>query len=179
VALRDQGAEIFTVALDAATPEILSARGVKPWTARIPGEVLADLEWASEIFGPERFGAHLICGMGEAEREILALVQRICDMGGHNHIFAFFPERGSLMEDWAPVPRDQWRRVQLARFIIDYAGGRIEDMGFDEKGRVIDFGIPIRAMSWPGLDQLRQAFPDLGLSRQDRPGSLSLQPALR
>ena len=61
-------------------------------------------------------------------------------MGGHNHIFAFFPERGSLMEDWGPVPRDQWRRVQLGRFIIDYVGGRVEDMRFNAAGQVVDFG---------------------------------------
>lgn len=143
VALRDAGAEIFTVALDAVTPEIFDrtrGKGVdsphkwdKYWQA---------IGWAAEVFGRERFGAHLICGMGETEREILELVQRIRDMGGHNHMFAFFPERGSLMEDWEPAPRDQWRRVQLGRFIIDYAGGRIEHMQFDKQGRVVDFGLP-------------------------------------
>ncbi len=57
-------------------------------------------------------------------------------------MFAFFPERGSLMEDWPPVDRGQWRRVQLARYLIDYAGGRFEDMAFDSDGRVTDFGVP-------------------------------------
>jgi biotin synthase-related radical SAM superfamily protein len=47
--------------------------------------------------------------MGETEPEILEVAQKIRDMGGHNHMFAFFPERGSLMEDREPVPRDQWR----------------------------------------------------------------------
>ena len=142
IALRDAGADIFTVALDAVTPAIFDrtrGKGVdsphkwdKYWQA---------IEWAAEIFGPEKFGAHLICGMGETEQEILAVAQKIADMGGHNHMFAFFPERGSLMEDWDPVPRDQWRRVQLARFIIDYAGGHIDRMGFDADGRVVDFGV--------------------------------------
>ncbi|PZP53790.1 MAG: radical SAM protein [Azospira oryzae] len=143
IRLKAMGADIFTVALDAVTPEIFErtrGRGVdsphkweKYWQA---------IEWAAEVFGPEKFGAHLICGMGETEREILTVAQRIKDMGGHNHMFAFFPERGSLMEDWPPVDRAQWRRVQLARFIIDYAGGRIDDMQFDEAGRVVDFGLP-------------------------------------
>ncbi|MHB1585741.1 MAG: radical SAM protein [Acidiferrobacteraceae bacterium] len=142
VALRDAGADIFTVALDAVTPEIFDrtrGKGVdsphkwdKYWQA---------IEWAAEIFGPEKFGAHLICGMGETEQEILQVAQRITDLGGHNHMFAFFPERGSLMEDWDPVPRDQWRRVQLGRFIIDYADGHVDRMGFDETGRVVDFGV--------------------------------------
>ncbi len=72
VRMRDLGADIFTVALDAVTPEIFDrtrGRGVdsphnwdKYWRA---------LEWAAEIYGPEKFGAHLICGMGETEQEIL------------------------------------------------------------------------------------------------------------
>jgi biotin synthase-related radical SAM superfamily protein len=37
--------------------------------------------------------------MGESELEILDAAQRIHDMGGHNHMFAFSPERASLMED--------------------------------------------------------------------------------
>ena len=80
--------------------------------------------------------------MGETEREILEVAQKIRDLGGHNHMFAFFPERGSLMEDWPPVDRGQWRRVQLARYIIDYAGGNFRDMRFDEEGHVVDFGVP-------------------------------------
>jgi biotin synthase-related radical SAM superfamily protein len=141
--LKAMGADIFTVALDAVTPAIFDrtrGKGVdsphkweKYWQA---------IEWAAEVFGPEKFGAHLICGLGETEREILEVAQRIKDLGGHNHMFAFFPERGSLMEDWPPVDRAQWRRVQLARFIIDYAGGRVDAMLFDEAGRVIDFGLP-------------------------------------
>ena len=60
--------------------------------------------------------------MGGTEQEILEAAQKIRDMGGHIHMFVFFPERGSLMEDREPVPRDQWRRVQLAHFLIDHAG---------------------------------------------------------
>jgi biotin synthase len=143
VRLRDMGAEIFTVALDAVTPEIFDrtrGRGVdsphkfdKYWQA---------IEWAAEVFGPEKFGAHLICGMGESEREILEVAQAIRDLGGHNHMFAFYPERGSMMEDWPPVDRGQWRRVQLARHIIDYGGGHASRMRFDAEGRVIDYGLP-------------------------------------
>ena len=40
------------------------------------------------------------------------------------------------------TPRDQWRRVQLARYLIDYRGVRVEHMKFDGEGRVADFGLP-------------------------------------
>lgn len=143
VRLRAMGADIFTVALDAVTPEIFErTRGKGVESPHKFAKYWQAIEWAAEVFGPEKFGAHLICGMGETEREILEVCQRIKDLGGHNHMFAFFPERGSLMEDWPAADRGQWRRVQLARFIIDYAGGRFGEMRFDEAGRVVDFGLP-------------------------------------
>jgi biotin synthase len=142
VRMRDMGAEIFTVALDAVTPAIFDRTRGKGVDSPHKYERYWDaIGWAAEVFGPERFGAHLICGMGETEREILEVCQRVKDMGGHNHMFAFFPERGSLMEDWPAVDRGQWRRVQLARFIVDFCNGRVEDMRFDAVGRVVDFGI--------------------------------------
>lgn len=143
VRLRDLGAGIFTVALDAVTPGIFErTRGKGVDSPHSYERYWRTLEWAAGIFGPEKFGAHLICGLGETEREILEVAQRIRDMGGHNHMFAFFPERGSLMEDWPAADRGQWRRVQLARYLIDYRGCRFEDMAFDDSGRVADFGVP-------------------------------------
>ncbi|MBV1701845.1 MAG: radical SAM protein [Hyphomicrobiales bacterium] len=140
--LKDMGADIFTVALDAATPEIFDAtrgKGVNsPHSWRKYWEILED---ARDIFGPQKFGAHIIVGMGETEYDSLSLIQRIVDMGGHSHMFCFFPEKGSLMDHLPATPRDQWRRVQLGRYLIDYAGGRVEQMRFDEQGRVIDFGM--------------------------------------
>jgi biotin synthase len=141
--LKDLGADIFTVALDAATPEIFDrtrGKGVSsPHTWKKYWEIL---EHARDIFGPEKFGAHIIVGMGETEYDVLTLVQRLVDMGGHSHMFCFFPEKGSLMDHLPATPRDQWRRVQLARYLIDYRGVRVEKMRFDEAGRVIDYGIP-------------------------------------
>ena len=141
--LRDLGADIFTVALDAATPEIFDrtrGRGVQsPHAWKKYWQILMA---AREIFGPQKFGAHIIAGMGETEHEVLLLVQQLVDLGGHSHMFCFFPEKGSLMDHLPATPRDQWRRVQLGRYLIDYRGVRVEQMGFDGEGRVTDFGIP-------------------------------------
>jgi biotin synthase len=140
--LHELGADIFTVALDAATPEIFDrtrGKGVQsPHSWKKYWEILMD---AREIFGPQKFGAHIIVGMGETESDVLALVQRLVDLGGHSHLFCFFPEKGSLMDHLPATPRDQWRRVQLARYLIDYRGVRVENMRFDELGRVVDFGL--------------------------------------
>ena len=140
--LKDLGADIFTVALDAATPEIFErtrGKGVQsPHSWAKYWEILME---ARDIFGPQKFGAHIIVGMGETEYDVLALVQKLVDLGGHSHMFCFFPEKGSLMDHLPATPRDQWRRVQLARYLIDYKGGRVEKMRFDEHGRVVDYGV--------------------------------------
>ena len=142
VRLKKLGADIFTVALDAVTPAIFErTRGKGVDSPHRYEKYWQSIEEAAEVFGPEKFGAHLICGMGETEFEILSVAQKIRDLGGHNHMFAFFPERGSLMEDWPAVDRGQWRRVQLARYLIDYRGVRVEAMAFDDSGRVTGFGV--------------------------------------
>jgi len=141
--LHQLGADIFTVALDAATPEIFDrtrGKGVQsPHTWTKYWEILMD---ARDIFGPQKFGAHIIIGMGETEQQALRLVQRLVDLGGHSHMFCFFPEKGSLMDHLPATPRNQWRRVQLGRYLIDYRGVRVEQMAFDGEGRVVDFGVP-------------------------------------
>ncbi|EEW25323.1 radical SAM protein [Rhodobacter ferrooxidans] len=146
--LRDMGSDIFTVALDAATPEIFDrtrGKGVQsPHTWAKYWEILMD---ARDVFGPQKFGAHLIVGMGESERDTLEVVQNLVDLGGHSHLFCFFPEKGSLMDHLPATPRDQWRRVQLARYLLDYCGVRLDQMRFDDQGRVTDFGLPASELS--------------------------------
>ena len=142
VRLKDLGADIFTVALDAATPEIFDrTRGKGVQSPHKWSKYWEILMHARDVFGAQKFGAHIIVGMGETEHDVLGLVQKLVDLGGHSHMFCFFPEKGSLMDHLPATPRDQWRRVQLARYLIDYAGVRVEQMRFDEMGRVIDYGV--------------------------------------
>ena len=135
------------------------------------------LHAAAEIFGPERFGAHLIVGMGESDHDVLTQVQQIRDLGGHSHMFAFFPERGSLMDHLPPVPRPQWRRVQLARYLIDYRNHRLEWMRFDAAGTLIDFGLPQDEID--AVIDAGTAFRTSGLSRQGSRRCFCLRSALR
>ncbi len=145
---KDLGADIFTVALDAATPEVFDktrGKGVQsPHKWSKYWEIMLE---ARDIFGPQKFGAHIIVGMGETEYEVLNLVQELVDLGGHSHMFCFFPEEGSLMDHLPATPRDQWRRVQLARYLIDYRGVRVDQMTFDDAGRVKTYGIPDAELS--------------------------------
>jgi biotin synthase len=137
------GSDIFTVALDAASPAIFDrTRGKGVQSPHSWATYWEAIEMARDIFGPSRFGAHLIVGMGETEAEMMEVIQTLVDMGGHSHMFCFYPEKGSLMDHLPATPRDQWRRVQLARYLVDYCGVRVDQMRFDDEGKIADFGLP-------------------------------------
>jgi biotin synthase-related radical SAM superfamily protein len=170
------GAETFTVALDACTPEIFErtrGRGVQsPHSWAKYWEIF---HAARDVFGPGRIGMHLIVGLGETDRDVLALCQQLLDLGGHSHLFCFFPERGTLMDHLPAPPRARWRRLQLARWLIEYDGHRLDACEFDAAGRLVDLGVacerleaaiasgvPFRTSGCPGRER-----PDV--SACDRP----------
>jgi biotin synthase len=50
------------------------------------------------------------------------------------------------MEGQSPPPLNQYRRIQLARWIINENLGSAKQMKFDGNGRLIDFGMDINSL---------------------------------
>ncbi|MBQ03630.1 radical SAM protein [Candidatus Bathyarchaeota archaeon] len=147
VDLKEAGADMVGIAVDAATEEIFDetrGRGVR-------GPHRWDRYWESvsesvEVFGIMNAGVHLIVGIGETEREMIETIQRVHDMGAFTHLFSFFPEVGSLMQNSHQPPIEQYRRVQLARYLIDNGSAGACEMTFDHDGRLNDYGIKETAL---------------------------------
>ena len=97
-------------------------------------------EEALEVFGPNRVGIHLIVGLGETEEEMIRLIGRIRQAGGSTHLFSFFPEAGSRLAAHPQPPVGQYRRVQLARYLIDEDLASAEEFAFDGRGQLVSFG---------------------------------------
>ncbi len=143
-AMKSAGADRVGIAIDAATPELfdqLRGKGVG-------GPHQWDHYWkvvqmATSVFGKFCVGIHLIVGLGETEKEMVKAIQQGQDMGAHTHLFSFFPEKGSPMEKCSPPSPGQYRRIQLARWIINEGLGSASQMKFDKSGRLIDFGMDI------------------------------------
>ena len=139
------GADKIGVAVDLATPELFDKfRGTGvggPHKWETYWECLAD---SLDIFGRGKAGPHLMVGMGETEREMCAVIQRANDMGASTHLFSFFPEDASLIENLAPPPMEQYRRIQVARHIIDTQCGKADDFSYTEKGEIQSFGLSAR-----------------------------------
>jgi biotin synthase len=58
--------------------------------------------------------------------------------------FSFYPESGSMLSGGPAAPVDQYRRMQLARYVIDQGIGRMDGMTFSPEGRLLSLGIDHR-----------------------------------
>ena len=136
------GADKIGVAIDLATPALFDryrGRGVKgPHSWEIYMERLGQ---AIEIFGVRNAGSHFVTGMGETEKQMVTIIQKIQDMGGWTHLFSFYPEPGSGMGDHPMPAMDHYRRIQLARYLIDENLSSGEYFVYDRNQRIIDFGL--------------------------------------
>jgi biotin synthase len=141
-AMAGAGADRIGVAIDCANPELFARLRGKPAGGPHRWErYWRVFERAVEVFGPDRVGVHLIHGLGETEAELIGCMDRARAAGGGTHLFCFFPEKLSALGQRPQPPASGYRRVQLARWLIDGDLARAADMAFDREGRVADFGV--------------------------------------
>ncbi|MEW6231696.1 MAG: radical SAM protein [Chloroflexota bacterium] len=139
---RASGADMANIAVDAATEALFNryrqdgVGGPHRWK-----HFWETVEAAAEVFGRHRAGVHLIVGLGETEEEMIGAIQRAHDLGAHTHLFSFFPEPGTALAAWPQPSYGQYRRVQLARYLINQSLARAERMAFNRAGQVVNFGV--------------------------------------
>ncbi len=142
IELKESGADKIGVALDLSTQELFDKyRG-----REVSGPHKWDKYWETlkaglEIFGHPNVGAHLMVGMGETEEQITFLMDELWMMGVVNHLFSFFAEEKSKLSNRPQPPWSTYLRVQLARYLIEEGLSNYENIGFDDEGRIIDFGL--------------------------------------
>ena len=136
------GADKIGVAIDLATPALFDqyrgsgVGGPHHWEV-----YLNRLAQAIDIFGARNAGSHFVTGMGETEKQMVEIIQKIQDMGGWTHLFSFYPEPGSGMCDHPMPDMDHYRRIQLARYIMDENLSRAERFIYDQNEKIVDFGL--------------------------------------
>jgi biotin synthase len=141
-ALHYAGADRVGVAFDLATEELFErhrgreVRGPHRWE-----KYWQVFEEAMSVFGKGMVGSHFIVGLGETEHEMAEAMQRVADHGGVNHLFSFFPESGSALENEVPPPMDVYRRIQIAAELIDTGRSKASLFDYDRHGRISGFGV--------------------------------------
>ena len=141
--LKDAGVDTVGISIDAATPELFDkikghvTGSPYTWEGHLNGLIRAQ-----KIFGKGKVSTHLIIGLGETEKEAVKFIQDMKDLHIIVALFALTPMRGTLLENAKPPTIGQYRRIQLARFLIVNGMSSYNKMKFNNSGQIIDFGIP-------------------------------------
>jgi biotin synthase len=132
------GVDMIGVGLDAVTEEVFrrtrnavagaGLRWEKYW------QVLDD---AREIFGPWKVNAHVVVGLGESDRELLSMVSRLTDRQVSSYLFCFNPEPGTPMAGTPRPTLRRWRRLQLARHLVEAEGYELDQFAFAPDGELV------------------------------------------
>jgi len=145
--MKNAGADKVGIAIDLAKSMLFDRyRGAGVSGPHKWRKYWSTLEEALEVFGRPHVGVHLMVGMGETEREMVSLMQQLWNMGVANHLFSFFAETGSVLADMPQPPWPVYLRVQLARYLIEENLTTRDSMDFDERGRIVYFGIDVDSL---------------------------------
>jgi len=157
--LLDRGADRISLALDAATAELYHEVKGGQWVKR--WELLKSC--AHELTG--RVSTHLIVGLGETEEEMITTIANCQDNGIQVGLFAFTPVRGTAWEDKSPPVIGQYRRVQIAHFLLKQGYSR--DVFHYQDGKLTGISLS-RAEMVTGLAD-GKAFETSGCTDCNRP----------
>lgn len=142
--LAEAGVERMSIPLDAATKNVFER--VKGYLAGGPYDWYRQksaLIRAVEVLGEAKVSTHLIVGLGESEKDMVQAIQWCVDNGVYPSLFSFTPIPGTALEKNSPPSISRYRRVQLARYLINERKTRFEKMSFTaEEGRIVNFGVP-------------------------------------
>jgi lipoyl synthase len=143
LAYRAAGADRIGVAIDLATRALFEqyrgpgVSGPHQWDTY--WDCLAD---SVDIFGRGNAGPHLMVGMGESDRQMCRAMQKARNMGSRTHLFSFFPEANSALSELFPPPIARYRRLQLARYLIDNRLAEEDRFSYDDSDRITGFAVP-------------------------------------
>ena len=134
---RSLGVDMIGIGLDAVTEELFSdvrtgtsAGGLK-WEKY--WQVVSD---AREVFGPWKVNVHAVAGLGESDEDLVSLFVALRDRQVLSYLFCFNPEPGSRMANHPQPSLMRWRRVQLARQLIEAEGYGLDQFAFDAGGTI-------------------------------------------
>ena len=135
---KERGVDYVGIGLDAAGERIYGEvkDSLYSW-----GEMWAFTRDVLDVLGPGKAFVHLIVGLGETDREMVETMARAYDMGAEVSLFAFTPVKGTRLENAKPPSLERYRRIQLARYLLETGLASLEDFTFDSDGNLTGFGI--------------------------------------
>jgi biotin synthase len=142
--LKDAGADMIGIALDAATPGLFEkyrgsgVEGPHKWD-----KYWKVLQWSTEVFEKYKTGIHLIAGLGETDREMVDTIYRAYILGAKTHLFSFYPEGGSILQDHPTPELLKYRKIQIAVYLINHKGMSPGIIKYDDNNSITGFDYDI------------------------------------
>jgi biotin synthase-related radical SAM superfamily protein len=134
--LKNAGADHLGVSVDAARPDLFEKFRGKEVNGPHKWEKYWEIiEYAIKVF-EDKVGIHLIVGLGETEEDMIKTIQKAENIGVETHLFSFYPEENSLMSKYEPPAINHYRRIQIARYLINKNITTIDEMEFDDNGKL-------------------------------------------
>lgn len=133
--LKSAGADMIGIGLDAVTEELFRAL-----RSDVPkGGLRWDNYWrivdlSRDVYGPWKVNCHTLVGLGETDRDLMEIFERLLSRQIFSYLFCFNPEPDSRLAAHPKSPVRRWRRVQLAKFLLEECGLGPRSFEFDGAG---------------------------------------------
>lgn len=142
-AFKDAGADMIGIGLDAVTEELFySIRSDVPKGGLKWSQYWGIVDAAREIFGPWKVNCHTLVGLGETDADLMGIFERLLERQIFSYLFCFNPEPDSRMGDLPKTPLRRWRRIQLAKFLLEERGVDPGAFRYDDEGALVHVHVP-------------------------------------
>ncbi|MHB1571151.1 MAG: radical SAM protein [Solirubrobacteraceae bacterium] len=142
-AFKDAGADMIGIGLDAVTEDLFrSLRSDVPKGGLKWEQYWRIVDGAREIFGPWKVNCHTLVGLGETDADLMAIFERLLHRQIFSYLFCFNPEPDSRLGDLPKTPLRRWRRIQLAKFMLEERGLDPGAFRYDDSGALVRIHAP-------------------------------------
>ena len=165
--LKDLGADMIGVGLDAITEEVFFDRRTNVPKGGLKWQNYWDIiNYSREIYGPWKVNIHCVVGLGETDRDLCDMFYQLKERQILAYLFCFNPEPDSRMGNHPKSSIKRWRRIQLVKHLVENYDLPPSALEFDEEGalsrlntpssvinrvlRTLDKGMPFMTDGCPG-----------------------------
>ncbi len=96
---------------------------------------------------PNKITTHAIVGLGESEREMIEFIDKMHKIGISVGLFAFTPIKGTSLEKNPKPDLDSYRRIQIARYVLENDLANLEKFEFSENEEITSYGFDVKEVS--------------------------------
>ncbi len=167
--LKHSGLTDIGLSLDTATERLFNLiknhrRCMHSWA-----QIWHCIDEATEIFGVNHVRTHIIVGLGESEKEICEILERIYQKGIGVSLFPFMPIKGTELEHHPRVKLESYRKLQLFKNMLFNQQITLYDLRFNEKGEIMRFNSITEQKMEKIIFEKKRIFQTNGCSACNRP----------